>query len=60
LHDRRKALRAADGPDDDEASDLDLTPERIEDVIPVSASAVLPEQSDVNRANRLNGYDDVT
>ena len=59
FNDRRKALRAAAGPGDDEASDLDL-PERIEDVTPVSASAVLPEQADVNRANQLNGYDDVT
>ncbi|MEV7417280.1 twin-arginine translocase subunit TatC [Streptomyces sp. NPDC089919] len=56
LNDRRKAKRAAEGPGDDEASDLDLTPEAIEPVVPVAA---LPEQSDGGR-HRLNGYDDAT
>lgn len=60
-NDRRRRLRTATGPSDDEASDLDLTPEDVDSAIePVSASPVLPEQTDAYRANRLNGYDDVT
>lgn len=57
LNDRRKARRAAEGPADDEASELDLTPEDIGDVEPVSATRALPEQSSTER---VNGYDDVT
>lgn len=57
LNDRRKARRAAEGPADDEASELDLTPEDIGDVEPVSATHALPEQSSTER---VNGYDDVT
>lgn len=57
LNDRRKRLRAAEGPDDDEASDLDLTPEDIGEVESVSANRSLPEQSSTDR---VNGYDDVT
>jgi sec-independent protein translocase protein TatC len=57
LNDRRKRLRDADGPADDEASDLDLTPEDVGEVEPVSASRALPEQAG---ADRVNGYDDVT
>ena len=57
LNDRRKRLRDAEGPDDDEASDLDLTPEDIGEVETVSASRALPEQA---TTDRVNGYDDVT
>jgi sec-independent protein translocase protein TatC len=57
LNDRRKRLREAAGPDDDEASDLDLTPEDIGEVEPVSANRALPEQA---TTDRVNGYDDVT
>lgn len=57
LNDRRRARREAMGPADDEASELDLTPEAIGDVEPVTASRALPEQAS---AERVNGYDDVT
>lgn len=57
LNDRRKRRRDAEGPDDDEASDLDLTPEDIGEVETVSASRALPEQAG---SDRVNGYDDVT
>ncbi|AZM45092.1 twin-arginine translocase subunit TatC [Streptomyces sp. WAC 06738] len=71
LNDRRRARIAARGPADDEASDLDLTPEDVGDVEPVSASATLPEQStgEADSAGgtgsgdgtpRRNGYDDAT
>ncbi|MER7835844.1 twin-arginine translocase subunit TatC [Streptomyces sp. NPDC096040] len=54
-NDRRKRRREADGPDDDEASDLDLTPEDIGEIETVSATRALPETPE-----RVNGYDDVT
>ncbi len=57
LNDRRKKRREAEGPGDDEASDLDLTPEDIGAVESVSANRALPEQAG---ADRVNGYDDVT
>ncbi|MFJ9864915.1 twin-arginine translocase subunit TatC [Streptomyces sp. NPDC101165] len=57
LNDKRKRRREAAGPADDEASDLDLTPEDIGDVEPVPAHRALPEQSGTER---VNGYDDVT
>lgn len=57
LNDRRRRRREAEGPDDDEASDLDLTPEDVGEVETVSASRALPEQSGTDR---VNGYDDVT
>ncbi|MFF0201638.1 twin-arginine translocase subunit TatC [Streptomyces sp. NPDC005017] len=57
LNDRRKRVREAMGPGDDEASDLDLTPEDIGRVESVNASRTLPEQTTTERAN---GYDDVT
>ncbi|MGW3949854.1 twin-arginine translocase subunit TatC [Streptomyces sp. NPDC004752] len=57
LNDRRKQRREAEGPADDEASDLDLTPEDIGEVETVSANRALPEQQ---HTDRVNGYDDVT
>ncbi|MEH0543299.1 twin-arginine translocase subunit TatC [Streptomyces sp. B21-105] len=57
LNDRRKSRRDALGPADDEASDLDLTPEALGEVETVTASRSLPEQS---TTDRVNGYDDVT
>ncbi|MET8943666.1 twin-arginine translocase subunit TatC [Streptomyces sp. NPDC004542] len=57
LNDKRKRRRAAEGPADDEASELDLTPEAIDEVEPVSAGRVVPEQPG---PDRVNGYDDVT
>ncbi|KRD16328.1 twin arginine-targeting protein translocase TatC [Streptomyces sp. Root264] len=57
LNDRRKSRRDAMGPADDEASDLDLTPEDVGEVETVTASRSLPEQS---TTERVNGYDDVT
>ncbi|MGW2232553.1 twin-arginine translocase subunit TatC [Streptomyces sp. NPDC001759] len=57
LNDRRKRRRDEAGPADDEASDLDLTPEDIGEVEVVSASRALPEQA---TTDRVNGYDDVT
>ena len=57
MNDRRKRRREAEGPDDDEASDLDLTPEDIGEVETVSATRALPEQASTER---VNGYDDVT
>ena len=56
LNDRRKAQREAQGPGDDEASDLDLTPEDIGEVETVSAS----RSSELPGPERVNGYDDVT
>ncbi|MEU9449341.1 twin-arginine translocase subunit TatC [Streptomyces sp. NPDC048277] len=56
LNDKRKRRRQSEGPDDDEASDLDLTPEDIGEVESVSASRALPEAG----PDRVNGYDDVT
>jgi sec-independent protein translocase protein TatC len=57
VNDRRRRRRDADGPADDEASDLDLTPDDIGEIETVSASRALPEQSGTDR---VNGYDDVT
>lgn len=58
-NDRRKAQRAAEGPDDDEASELDLTPEDIDESESVPASRSLPAQASSDR-DRVNGYDDIT
>ncbi|MFD7286263.1 twin-arginine translocase subunit TatC [Streptomyces sp. NPDC059863] len=60
LNDRRKGRREAMGPGDDEASDLDLTPEAVGEIEPVSAPPALSERSDSGGTKRLNGYDDVT
>lgn len=57
LNDRRRRRRDAAGPADDEASDLDLTPDDIGEIEAVSASRALPEQAGTDR---VNGYDDVT
>lgn len=59
FNDRRRQLRIAQEPDDDEASDLDLTPEDIGEMENVTTPS-LPEQSDGGRSSRLNGYDDIT
>ncbi|KAA0931316.1 twin-arginine translocase subunit TatC [Streptomyces apricus] len=59
LNDRRRARREAEGPADDEASELDLTPEDIGGIEPVTANRALPAQADAER-ERVNGYDDVT
>ncbi|MEU2421629.1 twin-arginine translocase subunit TatC [Streptomyces sp. NPDC007851] len=56
LNDRRKRLRDENSLDDDEASDLDLTPEDIGEIETVSASRALLEAG----PDRVNGYDDVT
>ncbi|GGV47550.1 Sec-independent protein translocase protein TatC [Streptomyces longisporoflavus] len=62
LNDRRKARIEAAGPDDDEASELDLTPEDVGEIEPVSANRALPGQASGDGANRdrVNGFDDVT
>lgn len=57
LNDRRKRLRDAEGPGDDEASDLDLTPESIGEVEAVSAGG---PPAELPGTDRINGYDDVT
>lgn len=57
VNDRRRLRREALGPADDEASDLDLTPDDIGDIEPVTASRALPEQTSTDR---VNGYDDAT
>ncbi|MEG3629437.1 twin-arginine translocase subunit TatC [Streptomyces poriticola] len=57
LNDRRRDRRESLALGDDEASELDLSPDEIGDVEPVSTSKALPEQS---RTDRVNGYDDVT
>ncbi|MCL3996833.1 twin-arginine translocase subunit TatC [Streptomyces lavenduligriseus] len=57
LNDKRRRLREAAGPADDEAAELDLTPEDIGEAEPVSAARTLPEQTSTDR---VNGYDDAT
>lgn len=61
VNDRRRRRGNPDAElDDDEASDLDHTPESVGAIEPVAAVAALPEQADSNRTSRVNGYDDVT
>ncbi|GAA1009132.1 membrane protein [Streptomyces sp. F-3] len=57
LNDRRRRLREAAGPSDDEASELDLTPGDIGEVEPVAAPRTLTDRTDTER---VNGYDDAT
>ncbi|MFR9798944.1 twin-arginine translocase subunit TatC [Streptomyces sp. MS06] len=57
FNDRRRARRDAMGPADDEASELDLTPEDIGETEAVTAGGAVPEQPG---PERVNGYDDVT
>jgi sec-independent protein translocase protein TatC len=59
LNDRRKAQLAAAGPADDEASELDLTPEDIGEIEPGASSRSLPTQANSDH-DRGNGYDDIT
>ncbi|MFG2308172.1 twin-arginine translocase subunit TatC [Streptomyces sp. NPDC048566] len=57
INDRRKRRRDEEGPADDEASELDLTPEDIGETEAVTAGRALPGQA---TTERVNGYDDVT
>ncbi|MER6105902.1 twin-arginine translocase subunit TatC [Streptomyces sp. NPDC001832] len=59
LNDRRKTQLAAAGPADDEASELDLTPEDIGEIEPLSSRQSLPTQASSD-LDRVNGYDDIT
>ncbi|MBL3668124.1 twin-arginine translocase subunit TatC [Streptomyces sp. M2CJ-2] len=54
VNDKRRARKVSAGPADDEASELDLTPEAVAPAEPVAA---VPEQA---ARDRVNGYDDVT
>jgi sec-independent protein translocase protein TatC len=61
LNDKRRRRNDPDAElDDDEASDLDLTPAAVNEIDPALATRSLPEQADGGRSNRVNGYDDVT
>ncbi|AWI27714.1 twin-arginine translocase subunit TatC [Streptomyces sp. ICN441] len=60
LNDARRGRKNPDaGLSDDEASELDLTPEAVGEVEAVPAARALPEQQSGDR-DRINGYDDVT
>ncbi|MFE2144247.1 twin-arginine translocase subunit TatC [Streptomyces sp. NPDC059456] len=60
VNDRRRSRGNPDALlDDDEASELDLTPAPIGEMEPVQAPAALPEQADGGR-RQINGYDDAT
>lgn len=60
LNDARRGRKNPDaGLSDDEASELDLTPEAVGEVEAVPAARALPEQQSGDRG-RINGYDDVT
>ncbi|WP_030017447.1 twin-arginine translocase subunit TatC [Streptomyces monomycini] len=64
LNDSRRQRRLAEGPADDEASELDLTPADIGEIEPVTGHRMLPEQAagdaQADRSPRRNGYDDAT
>ncbi|WFB10438.1 twin-arginine translocase subunit TatC [Streptomyces sp. LX-29] len=61
LNDRRRRRANPDaGLSDDEASELDLTPEDVGDVEPVSASRSRSDQVDGNDPAKRHGYDDIT
>jgi sec-independent protein translocase protein TatC len=57
LNDHRRHHLNALAPADDEASQLDLTPQDIDKAEPVTTRHALPEQTG---PDRVNGYDDVT
>ena len=57
MNDKRRKERADAGPADDEASELDLTPEDIGEIESVTTTRALPESTSTDR---VNGYDDVT
>ncbi|MFD4943246.1 twin-arginine translocase subunit TatC [Streptomyces sp. NPDC058239] len=60
LNDRRRRRADPDAElDDDEASDLDLTPEDVGEIESVSSARALPAQASSDR-DRVNGYDDIT
>ncbi|MFF4105159.1 twin-arginine translocase subunit TatC [Streptomyces sp. NPDC001903] len=60
VNDRRRRRGNPDALlDDDEASELDLTPAPIGEMDPVQAATALPEQADGGR-RQINGYDDAT
>lgn len=59
LNDRRRARRETEGPADDEASVLDLTPEDVGEIEPVSASRQLPQQAN-DHPERTKGFEDIT
>jgi sec-independent protein translocase protein TatC len=59
FNDRRKARDEEAGPADDEASELDLTPEDIDEAHSIPVGRTLPEQA-TGGDDRVNGYDDVT
>ncbi|MER7464984.1 twin-arginine translocase subunit TatC [Streptomyces sp. NPDC097981] len=60
VNDRRRGRNNPDALlDDDEASELDLTPAPIGEMEPVQAPTALPEQADGGR-RQINGYDDAT
>ncbi|MFE5535323.1 twin-arginine translocase subunit TatC [Streptomyces sp. NPDC056492] len=60
VNDRRRRRGNPDALlDDDEASELDLTPAPIGAMEPVQAPTALPEQADGGR-RQINGYDDAT
>lgn len=65
LNDKRRARNNPDAElDDDEASELDLTPEPIGGIETVSAARAIPGQAGADSfgpgRKQLNGYDDVT
>ncbi|MFJ8851156.1 twin-arginine translocase subunit TatC [Streptomyces sp. NPDC102437] len=60
LNDKRRRRANPDAElDDDEASELDLTPEDVGEIESVSSSRALPAQASSDR-DRVNGYDDIT
>lgn len=65
FNDRRRKLGNPDaGLSDDEASELDLTPDEVGEIEPVASRRMLPEQASgeagENGAGRRGGYDDFT
>ncbi|MFD0343102.1 twin-arginine translocase subunit TatC [Streptomyces sp. NPDC127117] len=60
LNDKRRRRADPDAElDDDEASELDLTPEDVGEIESVSSARSLPAQASSDR-DRVNGYDDIT